>query len=83
MNTIDVLTTLGGAATGASSYLSGTPRIAVLGVGTAFTLIGDLISLGYSPTKTLDKLRDIHPDLKRVRDEREALRQQKIRATTP
>lgn len=82
MNTVDVLTTLGSATTSVGGFLSGTPKLAVMGVGSALTLVGDLIYLGYAPTKVLDKVRDIHPDLQRIRAEREAVRQKKINTST-
>lgn len=78
MNTSDILTSIGSAATSVGSRLSGKPALAVVGVGVALTLVGDLLSLGMNPTPPLEKVRDLHPDLQRIRAEREALRQAKV-----
>jgi hypothetical protein len=81
MNISNILTTIGSAATSLGSAFSGTSGMVVVGIGSAFTLVGDLVSLGVDPATHLEKLRDLHPDLQRIQDEREAARQQKIKSS--
>lgn len=81
MNASSFLAALGAAAAGVGGRLSGTPGLVTTGVGSALTLIGDFITLGMTPAPQLEKLRDLHPELRRIQDEREVERQKKIRAS--
>jgi hypothetical protein len=78
MKISDVLVSIGAATTGFGTNIPGTPGVVVTGVGSALTLVGDLLELGVDPSEHLEQLRDINPELRRIRAERAARKQNKL-----
>lgn len=75
-----ILTRIGDGAVSAAPSLGGTWGTVLGGVGAGLSLVGDLIALGQSPQVQINAIRDLNPDLAKLRDDRERQRQAAVAA---
>lgn len=70
-----LLSRIGEGAVAAAPALPGTAGLIVGGIGAGVSLVGDLIALERDPVVQINAIRDLDPDLAKLRAERERARQ--------
>ncbi len=73
-----LLSRIGESAVSAAPALPGTAGLIVGGIGAGIALAGDLITLERDPVVQINAIRDLDPDLAKLRAERERARQSAV-----
>jgi hypothetical protein len=75
-----ILARIGEGARTAAPSIRGTWGTVLGGVGAGLSLVGDLIALNRDPVVHIDAIRDLDPDLAKLRADRERARQETVAA---